>query len=62
MPKQLPKKMFVKLCKDGSTEYFAADQNAEALVEMGKKVTIGTYQLVETSIAEGVAKLAKRRT
>lgn len=59
MAKQLPKKLFVKIEKDGSTEYFLADENAAALVEMGEKVKIGTYQLVGVDQAEGVAKFAK---
>ena len=59
MPKALPKKLFVKIEKDSNTEYFIADADAASLVEMGQKIKIGVYQLVEITNAEGVAKLGK---
>lgn len=61
MAKALPKKLFVKIEKDSSTEYFVADEDASTLVEMGGKIKIGTYQLIDISYAEGVAKFAKPR-
>lgn len=62
MAKALPKMLYVKTEKDGRTEYFVADNSPHVLVEMGEKVKIGVYQLVETNDYEGVAsKLAKSR-
>lgn len=60
--KALPKKIFVKTEKErDGTEYFVADANAFNLVEMGEKVRVGTYQLVEISEAQGVASFSKPR-
>lgn len=59
MAKKLPKTLFVKIEKDGSTEYFVADDEAACLVEMGQKVRIGTYKLIEVDDAIGVAKFSK---
>lgn len=53
--KNLPKTLFVKIEKDGLTEYFVADTKAEFLIEMGDTVRIGKYSLVELSDAKGVA-------
>ena len=53
--KKLPKTLYVKIEKESSTEYFVADAEAAALVEMGQKIRIGVYELVETKTAEGVA-------
>jgi hypothetical protein len=58
MAKALPKKLFVKVEKEGSTEYFVADADAANLIEMGEKIKIGVYQLVEVQTAEGVAKFS----
>lgn len=60
MAKALPKKLFVKIESDGNAEYFVADDDADSLVEMGQKVKIGTYQLIEVAHAEGVAKFTRR--
>lgn len=57
--KNFPKTLHVKVEKDSGTEYFVADANASTLVEMGEKIKIATYQLVETRTAEGVASLSK---
>ncbi len=59
--KLLPATLYVKSEKDGSTEYFAADGDAASLVEMGQKIKIGVYKLVEVKIAEGVASFTKSR-
>lgn len=59
MAKTLPKTLYVKIDKDGSTAYFVADADAYSLVEMGQKIKIGVYKLAETNLAEGVAKLTK---
>jgi len=61
MTKALPKIIYVKTEKINDAEYLVADAEAFALVEMGQKVRIGVYQLVETQTAEGIAKLTKTR-
>lgn len=53
---KFPKTLYVKIEKESSTEYFSANANAALLVEMGGKTKIATYQLVDISNAEGVAK------
>jgi hypothetical protein len=60
MTKALPKTLFVKTEKDHGTEYFVADTSAHVLVEMGQRVKIGVYQLVEINNYEGVATKLKR--
>lgn len=57
--KAFPKTLYVKTEADSGTEYFVVDGDAYNLVEMGQKVKIAVYQLVETQIGEGVAKLSK---
>lgn len=61
MAKRFPKQLFVKVQKDGNLEYFTADEDAYALVEMGEKIKVATYQLVEIQDAEGVASLTNRK-
>lgn len=61
MAKSLPKKLFVKIEDEGAAAYFVADEDAASLVDMGKKIKVGTYQLIDTSYAEGVAKFGKSR-
>lgn len=61
MDKQFPKTLFVKTEKDGSTEYFVADADAAWLVEMGDKIAIATYQLVEVRDAKGIASFSSAR-
>jgi hypothetical protein len=58
---KFPKTLFVKTEKDGGTEYFVADANAAGLVEMGDKIAIATYQLLEVRAAEGVASFGNAR-
>jgi hypothetical protein len=55
--KGLPKTLFVKVERDGTTEYFVADANAFNLVEMGEEVKIGVYELSKTVTGKGIAKL-----
>lgn len=57
--KKLPNTLYVKIEKDSGTEYFVADDEAAALVEMGQKIKIGVYELVETKTAQGVASFSK---
>lgn len=57
---KFPKTLYVKSEKESSTEYFVADADAASLVEMGQKVKIASYQLIEVTEAEGVAKFNNR--
>jgi hypothetical protein len=59
MPKNLPRKLFAKIERDGDISYFVADESIYPLVEKGEKVQIGTYQLVETAYAEAVISTSK---
>jgi phosphoribosylaminoimidazole carboxylase (NCAIR synthetase) len=61
LPAKLPAKLFVKRQTEPETEYFVADESLTALVEMGETITVGTYQLVETVEAEGVAQVKETR-
>jgi hypothetical protein len=56
---KFPKTLYVKSEKESSTEYFVADANPCWLVEMGQKIKIAKYQLVEVSEAEGIAQFKK---
>lgn len=62
MAKKFPKTLYVKLDGDSDADWFVADEDALGLVDMNCKVKIATYQLVEISIAEGVAKFTKSRS
>lgn len=59
--KTLPKKLFVKIEGSGEEAYFAANDDMYCLAEMGQKIKIGTYQLVEITTAEVVVKTSGRR-
>lgn len=61
MPKQFPKKLFVRIDRDNNADldYFTADEDAASLVEMGAKVKLGVYQLIEITEGEGVAQFKK---
>jgi hypothetical protein len=49
MAKQkFPKDLFVKIEKDGDSEYFLADADGESVAEIGKEITVGVYRYVET--------------
>lgn len=54
---KLPKTLYVKIMKEDE-EYFVADKTLDGivLVDMGDKVTVGIYNLVETIKAEAVVK------
>lgn len=57
--KKFPKTLYVKTEKDGAETWFVADANAASLVEMGEKITVAKYQLVETSEAQGIASFGR---
>lgn len=52
---KFPKTLYVKICKDGNTEYFTADADAASLVEMAERIPLAKYQLVDVRAAKGVA-------
>lgn len=59
MTRKLPAKLFVKIETDGDISYFTADKELYSLVEKGEKVEIGTYQLVETTMAEAMVSTSR---
>jgi hypothetical protein len=62
MTKQMPKRIFVKIMEeDNDGPYFIASEELYGLVEMGDKIKVGTYELVEVSMAEAVVKTEKVR-
>jgi hypothetical protein len=62
MAKNFPARLFVKIEKDGDTEYFTADDEAAYLVDMGDKIKIATYALTSVATAEGVAKFIRAKS
>jgi len=58
---KFPKVLYVKTEKDSAVTYFVADADAASLVEMGEKITVAKYQLVEVGEAEGVATFGKTK-
>lgn len=61
MANTFPETIYVKSERDGATEYFVADDKAFNLVEMGERIKVATYKLVEIQTAEGVASFKKAR-
>lgn len=61
MAKKFPLVLFVKIEKDGDTEYFSADAEAASLVEMGDAVVLAKYELADTRVAKGVAEFGGAR-
>ena len=57
--KQFPNRLFVKIEDDGDKSYFVPSTQLYDLAEMGEKIKIGVYQLVETTFAETVVKTSK---
>lgn len=56
MAKKFPKTLFVRVRSD-DTEWFQADEDANSFVDMGDKIKVARYELIETFTAEGVVKL-----
>lgn len=56
---KLPKTLYVKIESDKDATYFVCEEDASGLVEMGQKIKIGVYELVETKNAEGIANFSK---
>lgn len=55
MAKKFPKTLFVKIEKPGDDgAYFVASEGMYELCEMGDRIQIATYQLVEVTDAEVV--------
>jgi len=52
---KLPKTIYVKVVKENDAEYFVADNSVSNLVlEVGDKIKVGVYELVETLQAEAI--------
>lgn len=62
MAKRFPKKLFVKV-EESDPDFFVADDDTVGFVEVGQKVKVAVYQLVEIGEIEGVARstFKKRR-
>ena len=54
---KLPQKLFVKIDGEKGGEFFNATDDEVGLVEMSETAKVGTYELVETHTAKGVAVL-----
>lgn len=50
--KKFPERLFVKREEDGGSSWFVADDNNYDLAEIGTKIKIGVYQLVNTETVE----------
>ena len=61
MAKKLPSRIYVKREKSDSddTEWFNADEDFEALGELGEVVEIGYYQLIDTKQLDGKPRFLK---
>lgn len=51
----LPPIIFVKREHDKETSYLSASDDLDSMVEMGEKIDIGRYELVQVNPVEGVA-------
>lgn len=60
---KLTKTLYVKFEKGsgGNADYFVAEPNADMLVTMGEKTTVGVYRLIETQTVQGVARVINKR-
>ena len=56
---RFPQTLYVKVRKEGDTEWFDAQEDASDLVEMGERVRVGKYQIVEFLDARGIAQFDK---
>lgn len=61
MAKKLPKKLYIKIDGNPGEEFYNASDELFHLVEMGVKVKVGVYQLVELTEAEGVVETSRPR-
>ena len=59
--KNFPKMLYVKTEEDAGTKYFVADDSMEAIAEVGEKIHVALYQLVEVSNVELVVKIIKSK-
>lgn len=56
-----PKKLFVKLDGEGDEAFFLADKDMTGMRDVGERVHVATYQLVQTDFIEGVVKVVPPR-
>lgn len=52
---KLPQQLFVKIDGEKGDEFFNATVDEVELAKMGETANIGTYELVETHTAKGMA-------
>lgn len=57
MTKQFPDTLFVKIETSDGEDYFVANEEVYGLVELGVKIKVAAYRLVEISTAEAVVKI-----
>lgn len=61
MAKKFPTTLYVKVCEDGGTEYFTADDDMTGMVDMGERAKIATYKLTATQMVQGVTDIGKAK-
>lgn len=54
--KAFPKKLFVKIESIDGSSYFAADEAFDSLAELGERIRVGVYQLIETGDVDSIAR------
>lgn len=55
--KTLPKKIVVKIEKTSDGDWLLAALDISGMADMGQSVRVGTYQLVEEHMVEGVPRV-----
>lgn len=60
---KFPKTLCVKIETDASAgnDYFVATEDIDGMVEMGEKILVGVYKLIELKTVEGVAQVNKKQ-
>jgi coenzyme F420-reducing hydrogenase beta subunit len=58
---KFPKTLFVKEDRTEGEAFFIADKDILGHAQMGEKITLGVYRLVETQVVEGVIAVSKKR-
>lgn len=61
MAKKFPKKMFVKIDSDSENDYFIANEDMGGMCDVGERVQIAIYQLVQIDTVEGLVKVIPPR-
>lgn len=61
MAKNFPKKLFVKIDGEGEEAFFLAGDDMIGMCDVGERVKIAVYQLVQTDTVEGLVKVIPPR-